>query len=383
VTPLAHNDARVPARRTHVRRELALAAVAVALIAGAVAGHLVWSSGQASKVTPATQSKPAAVKGSIASRVDPGLVDIDTSLAYEGAAAAGTGIVVTSSGEVITNNHVIEGATSISATDVGDGETYSAQVIGYDHSHDVAVLALEGASRLATVSFGNSSSVRVGERIVTIGNAGGVGGTPSAAGGSVVALNQSVFAGDELDGIPEQLSGLIEIKGALVPGDSGGPLVNDAALVIGMDTAASSSFQFESSAGEGVAIPTASFTSIARQIVAGHASAAIHIGKSAFLGVLVATASAQSGFPGPPGYHAPSVTGALIEDVLQGTPAAGAGLAGGGVITALDDHTIDSASALTALMDLHHPGELVQLTWEDVEGAQHTATVRLANGPPD
>lgn len=368
---------------THVRRELALAAVAVALIGGAVAGHLVWSSGNAPKVTPATGSRPAAAKGSIASRVDPGLVDIDTNLAYEGAAAAGTGMVVTSSGEVITNNHVIEGATSIGATDVGNGETYSAQVVGYDHSHDVAVLALEGASGLATVSFGNSSSVRVGERIVTIGNAGGVGGTPSAAGGSVVALDRSVFAGDELDGIPEQLSGLIEIKGALEPGDSGGPLVNDAALVIGMDTAASSSFQFESSAGQGVAIPTASFTPIARQIVAGDASASIHIGKSAFLGVLVATASAQSGFPGPPGYRASSVTGALVEDVLQGTPAAGAGLAGGDVITALDGHTIDSASALTALMDLHHPGDLVQLTWEDIEGGQHTASVRVANGPPD
>jgi S1-C subfamily serine protease len=356
---------------------------AVAVIAGAVVGHFIWSSTPTVSTAPVAPagSKSSAATGSVPSRVDSGLVDIDTDLEYQGGAAAGTAMVVTSSGEVITNNHVIAGATSITATDIGNGKTYTARVIGYDHSHDIAVLALRGASGLATVSLGDSSRVRVGQSVVTIGNAGGVGGTPSAADGSIVALNQSITAGDEFDGSVEQLTGLIEIKGDLEPGDSGGPLVNSAGRVIGMDTAASSSFQFESSAGQGFAIPVNDIGSIAKLIVGGHASASIHIGATAFLGVLVSSAATQNGFPF--GSQGSSTTGALVEEVIAGTPAASAGLAGGDVTTALDGQAISSASALTAVMELHHPGDRVQITWQDTAGSQHTATVRLASGPAD
>ncbi|MGZ6840495.1 MAG: S1C family serine protease, partial [Frankiaceae bacterium] len=143
----------------------------------------------------ASSSAPAGTSGStgipagssdaaIAAAVSPGIVDINTTLGYRGAQAAGTGMVLTSSGEVLTNNHVIEGATSITATDVGSGQTYTASVVGYDPSEDVAVLQLTGASGLQTVTIGDSSAVRVGQRVVGIGNAGGTGGTPSYAGGS-------------------------------------------------------------------------------------------------------------------------------------------------------------------------------------------------------
>src|SRR5207302_6609421 len=102
------------------------------------------------------------VSSSITSNVDPGLVDINTVLGLQRGEAAGTGMVVTSGGEVITNNHVISGATKITATDVGNGKTYTARVVGYDYSRDIAVLQLEGASGLQTVSFGDAGTLKVG-----------------------------------------------------------------------------------------------------------------------------------------------------------------------------------------------------------------------------
>ncbi len=176
----------------------------------------------------------------IASTVDPGLVDVVTTLGYQDGAAAGTGMVLTSTGEVLTNNHVIDGATSIKATDVGNGRTYTAKVVGYDKSKDVAVLQLEGASGLATVTL-SSSSPQTGQKVVALGNALGKGGTPSVATGRVTGLGQSITASDESAGNAEQLTGLIAHNAGIQPGDSGGPLVNTYGQVIGMDTAASTS----------------------------------------------------------------------------------------------------------------------------------------------
>ena len=142
---------------------------------------------------------------------------------YQQATAAGTGIVLTSTGEVLTNNHVIEGATSIKVTDIGNGKSYTATVVGYDATQDVAVLHLQGASGLTTASLGDSATVQAGDRVVALGNAEGKGGTPSVATGMVTALNQSIIASDGLSGVNEQLSGLIESNARIKPGDSGGP----------------------------------------------------------------------------------------------------------------------------------------------------------------
>ena len=127
---------------------------------------------------------------SIAAAVDPALVDINVDLGYEESQAAATGIVLNSTGLVLTNNHVISGATSITAVDVGDGKSYQATVVGYDRSHDIALIQLTGASGLASARLGDSSKAAVGQRVVALGNAGGTGGTPTAASGAVVALNQ-------------------------------------------------------------------------------------------------------------------------------------------------------------------------------------------------
>ena len=117
----------------------------------------------------------------------PGIVDIYTNLGYQGASAAGTGIVLTSGGVVLTNNHVIRGATSIKVVDLDNGRTYQAKVLGYALSADVAAIQLQGASGLQTAPLGSSDDVKVGQLVTTHGNAGGAGGTPSSSPGRITA----------------------------------------------------------------------------------------------------------------------------------------------------------------------------------------------------
>ena len=333
---------------------------------------------------------------SIASKVDPGLVDINTTLGYSGNQAAGTGIVLTSNGVVLTNNHVIDGATSISATDVGNGKTYSATVVGYDRTHDIAVLALHNASGLQTATLGNSSTASVGEDVVGVGNAGGTGGTPSAAGGTITALNQSITASDEGDGTSEQLTGLIQTNANIQPGDSGGALVNDQGEVLGVDTAASAGFQFQSNGGQqgtqGFAIPINTALNIARQIEGGQASSTVHIGTTAFLGVEISPNGSSSsngsglgpfgGIFGNSGNTGPNVSGAAVAGTVTNGPAQEAGIAQGDVITSLGGKSIGSANDLTAAMGAYHPGDKVTVGWTDANGNTHTATVQLSSGPP-
>jgi S1-C subfamily serine protease len=313
-------------------------------------------------------SSSGPVASSITNKVDPGIVDINTNLGYEDGEAAGTGMVITSSGEVFTNNHVITGATKITATDLGNGNTYTARVVGYDHGHDIAVLQLENASGLKTVSLANSSSLTNGEHVVTIGNAGGTGGTPSAAGGQVTGLNRSITAGDELSGTEEHLSGLIELDGDLQPGDSGGPLVNSAGDVVGMDTAASSTFEFESASGDGFAIPINEVKQIASEILSGTSTGTIHIGATPFLGVEINSTS--------------SASGAEVAEVIPGTPASRSPLADGDVITSFGGSSVSSPSDLSDLVLSHHPGDSVQITWKTSSGSTQTATITLSSGPP-
>jgi S1-C subfamily serine protease len=325
------------------------------------------SSGSGAAESGGSTGSSSGVSNSITAKVDPALVDINTELGLQSGQAAGTGMVVTAGGEVITNNHVIAGATRITATDVGNGVTYNAHVVGYDYGHDVAVLQLEDASGLQTVSFGNSASLEVGQSIATIGNAGGVGGTPSATSGHVSALDQSITAGDEVDGAQEHLSGLVRLDGEVEPGDSGGPLVNGAGEVVGMDTAASSTFQLEASGSTAFAIPSNEVRAISEQIVDGHGSSTVHIGQTALIGVLV---GGQGG------------EGAVVQSVRAGTPAAASGLSPGDVITAVDGTSIGSPTALTELMLGKHPGDSVRVEWNTEAGVQQSATITLGNGPP-
>jgi S1-C subfamily serine protease len=349
-------------------------------------------SGGSSGTTAEGSGAPSNVSA-IASEVAPGLVDVNSTFGYQSAAGAGTGIVLTSNGEILTNNHVINGATSVSVTDIGNGKTYTASVVGYDSTNDVAVLQLQGASGLQTAKL-DTSAPAVGTPVVAIGNAGGTGGTPTSAGGSITALNQSITAADELDGSSEQLTGLIQVNADVQSGDSGGSLVNASGEVVGMDTAASSSFSFSSSGSsgnQGYAIPIAQATSIVGQIEAGQSSSDVHVGSTAFLGVLITPSTDQSGSAGGSaggssgGFGNPGTStqaGALVSGVLSGGTASSAGLVEGDVITTIDGQTVGSASDLTHIVGGLRPGQKVELGWVDSSGQSHTANVDLGSGPP-
>ena len=321
---------------------------------------------------------PADVSG-IAAKVSPALVDINTNLSYQNAAAAGTGMVLTSNGEVLTNNHVIDGATNISVTDVGNGKTYQAHVVGYDRTGDIAVVQLSNARGLQTIST-NSATAAVGEAVVGVGNAGGAGGTPSASGGSITALDQSITASDAGGSNAENLGGLIEVNAGIQPGDSGGSLVNAQGEVIGMDTAASAGSQYRV-VSQAYAIPIQTALSVAHKIVAGQASSVIHIGPTGFLGLGVSTSSDTG--TGPFGGGAGSgSSGAVVSQVLSNSAAGQAGLVAGDTIVSLDGSPVNSPADLSNLLEPKHPGDSVQLQWTDQSGQTHTASVTLGSGPP-
>ena len=314
----------------------------------------------------------------IASQTDPGLVDVMTNLGLQQAQAAGTGVVLTPSGEILTNNHVIKGATAIKVRDIGNGRTYPAKVVGYDQSRDIAVLQLQGASGLQTAALGDSSTAKVGDKVVALGNALGKGGTPAVAVGHIAGLNASIVASDEGAGTSERLTGLIHHNAPIQPGDSGGPLVSNTGKVIGIDTAASAStgFQFQTNTRtQAFAIPINGAVALAQQIEAGQASDTVHIGPTGLLGVGVMSAgqAASSGIS--------AGSGAVVEQALPNTPAAGAGITSGDVIVAAGGRTVTSPAGLQAALERFHPGNSVNITWQDQSGQTHSATVVLANGP--
>jgi S1-C subfamily serine protease len=297
-----------------------------------------------------------------------GVVVIDTRLAYEDGAAAGTGMVLTSSGEILTNNHVIDGATTVKIVVPGTGHTYTAHVVGYDVSADVAVLQASNAANLKTISIGNSSTLKVGEAVTATGNAGGAGSLTTNSG-KITGIAQAITVSDDQGG-SESLSGLIETSSQLEPGDSGGPLLNAAGQVIGMDTAASTGYGYRQMASnDSYAIPINTAVAIAAQIEAGNASTAVHVGSTAFLGVDVAS-------------NGHSSSGALIGAVVANGPASKAGLVDGDVITAIDSRTVSSPTSLGAILQTEEAGARVSITFLDTSGASHTTTVTLASGPP-
>jgi S1-C subfamily serine protease len=387
---------RRPVRRP--RRRFALtAAAAVVAIAAAIGGY--WGTkGAGTTASTASSSGHALTTSQIASKVDPGLVDINTTLGYQQAAAAGTGIVLNSSGEVLTNNHVVEGATSINVTDLGNGHTYKGTVVGYDQSADVAVVQLQDASGLQTAPLGNSSGVTVGQQVLGLGNAGGKGGTPSQAAGNVTALGQSITASDESSSSSEQLTGLIETNAPIQAGDSGGPLASSTGQVVGMDTAASQGFQLQSNGQnqqtQSFAIPVNTALSVANQIEGGNASSTVHIGSTGFLGVELQTSSSAggNGFPGggngyPGGGNGggtgggSSANGASVAGVLPGTPAAQLGLNQGDTITSLGGQTVNSPSDVQRILNQYHPGDKVSIGWTDQFGQSQSGSLTLVNGP--
>jgi S1-C subfamily serine protease len=299
-----------------------------------------------------------------------GVVVINTNLAYQNGAAAGTGIVLSSSGLVLTNNHVIRGATAIHVTDVSDGRTFSATVVGYDVTHDIALVKVKNPSGLKTATVGNSSNVKVGDRVTAVGNAGGTG-TLTVSTGALTRLHQSITVSDD-EGNSSQLGDLLETSASLEPGDSGGPLLDGSGRVVGVDSAGSGGSRYQLDSGDGFAIPINTAVSIAKQIQSGHRSATVHVGPTAFLGVSV----------GQAGYVGQAASGAVVGGVVPGSAADQAGIEAGDVITSLAGHAVTSPTSLQRLVLQVSPGGAVVIGWVDEYGNAYSATVHPQSGPP-
>jgi S1-C subfamily serine protease len=327
-----------------------------------------------SSIQPAPSTSGSLNADAIAAKVDPAVVDINTTVGS--GQAAGTGMLVTSTGEILTNNHVIDHSTSIQVTIAGRAQTYAAHVIGADPKADIALVQVDGVSGLPTVTFASSSSVRVGDYIVAIGNALGQGGTPDVSQGHVTALDQTITA-SEGGSKSEQLTGMLQSDATIYPGDSGGPLLNSAGQVVGMITAGNVQGFRSSASNVNYAIASDTILSVVNQVQAGQANPDIIYGQSGYIGVSVqnidAGAAAQLGL---------SVSsGALVASVQSGSPAAAVGITRNSVITAVAGRQISTIDDLGATLLAHKPGERVSINWVNQSGT-HTATVTLAGINP-
>jgi S1-C subfamily serine protease len=370
----------------------------------------------------------ASITGATLQRVEnavqPGLVVINSRLQDDGAdvsGAAGTGMIISRSGLVLTNNHVIDASNGLTATVVSTGKTYPAMWLGYDKGSDIAVIKLEGASGLNLVPVGNSSAVKVGDGVVAMGNANGTGRITTVTG-AITGLNQAITASDEGSAeSAEYLTGMLRTDADIIRGDSGGPLVSTAGRVIGMDTA-SSSDMMASQQTAGFAIPINEAMTVARQIIADRPGPGVHVGATGFVGVLVPSApdggrSTQtspqvqlqqmeeaeqqqglgqggSAYTGPdgclpnaadagiPGHIAPASSGALVLGALCQSPAAAAGLTAGDVITAAAGQQVSSPASLTSILATVPAGKKITISWVTPAGQTITRPVTLAQIPP-
>ena len=324
-----------------------------------------------------TPTLTAKQKATVAA-VSPGLVNIVTTIGYDGSEGAGTGEVLTSDGLILTNHHVVAGSTSISVTVIGTGKTYKADVVGYDSTRDIAVIKLVDASGLTTAPLGNSSTVNVGDAVIGLGNAGGKGTAPTPAVGKVTGLDKAITATDSSDGTSEHLTGLIETDAPIQPGDSGGSLISTNGNVVGIVTAGSTSGSgpmirnagSDETSTDGYAIPINKARSIAETIIAGKSSSTIHIGGSAFLGVQVSDDETGT-----------AVRGVVVAGTVTGSAAAKAGLVAGDVVTAIDGKSVTGGDALKTALAGHHPGDTVTVHWTSQTGKSHSTTVTLGTGP--
>ena len=416
------------------RRAGLLSYVGVALAAGALgAGTVVALYHPAASSAPAAQAQPssgvftpaplpstavptpslggAAPSGGLAG-VKQGVVIINTTLQYSSEQAAGTGMVINAAeGLVLTNNHVIEGATKITATVPATGQNFTAKVLGYDLTGDIALIQLQNPSGLHAVSFGNSAKVRIGDNVTALGNAEGRSAIVAAAG-QVTGLNQTITASDQGGTVKQEtLHGMIQTNADIVAGDSGGPLVNANGLVIGMDTAGNDVRFPDQQAAAGFAIPINTALSVARQIAAGRASSTVTIGYPPFIGIYIAQGNSASpqvqaqqeqqqnnnnnGFGnggqscytsdanlGVPTSIAPVSSGTLIVGIICGSPAQGAGMTAGSVITAIDGHPVGAPPTLAAQVAKFHPGETISVTWVSPSGQHQVSNLTLKAGPP-
>jgi len=287
-----------------------------------------------------------------------GLVRVASTLKYQGGEAAGTGMVLTSTGEVVTNHHVVEGATTVRVTVISTGADYKATVVGTDAKDDVAVLQLQDASGLQTITP-DTDGTSIGDGVTAVGDAGGDTSTFTAAAGKIMAEDQSITTRSEPGHPGEKLRGLIKISSDVMSGDSGGATYDDEGEVIGMTTAATSG----TADVVGYAIPIAQVVSIAGDLENGTQNTRYEYGSPAFLGLGLGN------------------TGTRVAAVYPGTPAAQAGVGVGDTITGIGTTRVSTSTQLRSAVQDYSPGDSVRISWTDPDGTSHIASVTLIAGP--
>ena len=351
----------------HTVTKLSAGAAALVLAAGTgAATYAALDDGGTTTVAPASSATAQSVKdgaltiGEVYDRANASVVEITvtTQAPAEGpmgsgtAQAQGSGFVSDTSGHVITNAHVVEGAQSAKVR-FADGKSYDATVVGVDASTDLAVLKVDApASALHPIQLADSSQVAVGDVVVAIGSPFGLENSVTA--GIVSALGRSMQAPNGYT-----ITGAIQTDAAINHGNSGGPLLDLDGKVVGVNA----QIESESGGNDGVgfAIPSSTVASIVGQIVDGGAV------EHAYLGVSVTEATGGT-------------AGAQLAQVRSGTPAANAGLQAGDVVTAVDGDTVASAAALQSAIDAKKPGDRVIVDY--VRNGEHrSVTVTLATRP--
>jgi S1-C subfamily serine protease len=429
-----------PRRRVGLLSYVAVALVAGALGAGSVVAlyHPAGNSSAApsaqpsigaptplpSTAVPAPSASGAGPAGGSLAKVGRGVVIINTTLQYSSERAAGTGMVINAnSGLVLTNNHVIENSTKITATVAATGQNFKARVVGYDVTGDIALIQLQSPSGLHQVPLGDSSKVKVGDAVTALGNAEGRSQIV-AAPGHITGVNRTITANDQGGTVTsETLHGMLQTDAGVVSGDSGGPLVNAAGQVIGMDTAGNDVRLPDQQSAAGFAIPVTTALSVAREIAAGHASSTISIGYPPFIGIYVGQGTSSSpqqqaeaqqqqndngfgGFGGGNGFGgngsagngqscysndsnlpvpntiAPAGSGTLVIGTICNSQAADAGVTAGSVITSVNGQAIGAPRTLHTALSKFRPGNTVSLTWVTPSGQHKTANMTLTEGPP-
>jgi S1-C subfamily serine protease len=412
VTP---HEPRKRSRRTLIALFLAVFGVAVAL-GGIALLRSTAPSNSTPRAGPATtpgSAAPAKAEGSdrtlsdraVYDLVSPSVVDITATLGYDDETASGTGFFVDPrDGFVLTNNHVIRDATSVTVAIPQTRQTFQAQIVGADTSADIAVLRIAPLAGASSAPIGDSATVTVGSTVIAIGNRAGAGGPPVLAPGVISATGRTIQAADGAAGFTETLHNMLQTTAKIQPGDSGGPLADSAGVVIGVDTAAGTG-----GAEAGYAIPINAAMSAERQIVSGRPAPGIVLGVGGFLGVIVPSTTTASpraqaaeerslgtdpvgsasqigclpteAGAGVPASVAPVDSGALVDGVLCGTAADAAGLTAGDVIITADGRAVSSPDALTAIIDACRPGSVVTVTWVSPSDATRSSRVRLDAAP--
>jgi S1-C subfamily serine protease len=300
----------------------------------------------------------------------PGVVDVQSSLGYKSEVGSGTGILLTSAGEILTNNHVIRGATSVTVTDVDNGQIYPVKVVGYDVAHDIAVLKVTPKHPpLKLIALGSSRGLEVGQTVTAFGNAGGLGLDLTRGSGAILALGRSAVAKND-DGSTEALSNMIVTSALVLGGESGGPLLDSHGRVVGINTAAYDAYVLPSGKRGSVAfaIPITEALAVARDIARGHETATNHIGPTPLLGIDVLTAT-------NPGQ------GAAVNIVFPGSPAAKAGIVAGDRILSIAGKTVTSLATLQAALLHNAPKDRVAVEFLDRAGKPRSGHVVLGVGP--